>query len=83
MCMPLSCIFDHFHHFALCLNAIQSFVFNFAGLSRNDLIVDMYRQITLFRYMKVSCLISWLFWAYQPFETVFQSISQRDGERKS
>ena len=29
---PVSCIFDHFHHFALCLNAIQNFVFNFARL---------------------------------------------------
>ena len=31
------------------------------------------------------CLVGWLFWAYRPFETAFQSISgrpQREGERK-
>ena len=38
----VSCIFDLFHHFALCLNVIQNFVVNFTclSLSRNDLIVE-------------------------------------------
>ena len=30
---PVSCIFDHFHHFALCLNVIQNFVVNFSCFS--------------------------------------------------
>ena len=54
----ISCLFYHFRHFALFFNLIYNFDVNFANLSltRNNLIVNECRQISSFRYMKVSDL---------------------------
>ena len=48
---------------------------------KEDGYIYRFKQIRIHVWHKLIRMVGWLFWAYRPFETVFQSVSGRLPER--